>query len=243
MSIWAIADLHLPFSIPEKTMEIFGENWKGYTKKIQTNWEKNIKDEDLILIPGDISWATKSYDAQKDLLWIDNLPGTKLLIKGNHDFWWTSLKKVISILPPSIHLLQNNSFLWNGIAIGGTRLWESPEYCFDNYILPNNLLLSEKKELPKEKIFQRELLRLRISLSSMAKNAKSRIAMTHFPPIGAALHPSLTSKILEEFSINTCIFGHLHNLDRTKKMFGKRNNCNYILVSADYIDFNPIQIC
>src|ERR1700733_9276880 len=108
MAVWALADLHLALSIPEKSMESFGEPWINYTAKIKDQWLKHIKTDDLVLIPGDISWAMRLEDAAVDLNWIHELPGTKVLIRGNHDYWWTSLSKVERILPPSIHLVQNN---------------------------------------------------------------------------------------------------------------------------------------
>lgn len=134
MSVWALGDLHLAFGVPDKSMDAFGDPWIGYAEKIEKEWLERIKTEDLVLIPGDISWATRLEDAKIDLDWIDRLPGTKVLIKGNHDYWWTSLNKIQKILPPGIHLVQNNVFHWNGIGIAGTRLWDIPGLTFKDHI-------------------------------------------------------------------------------------------------------------
>jgi predicted phosphohydrolase len=235
MSIWAIADLHLCFSTPNKSMEIFGENWKNYSDKIKINWEKNIKADDLILIAGDISWAMNINDALIDLKWIDNLPGKKLLIKGNHDFWWPSKSKLKSLLPPSISFLQNDAFTFHNASIGGSRLWDTSEYSFDNFTLAHTD--DGKKEM--DKIYDRELLRLENSLKLM-EDRPVKICMTHFPPIGPDLKPSKASKLLEKYKINTAIFGHLHNIPSKTKLFGMNNNINYQLISADFLNFSPL---
>lgn len=248
MSVFALADLHLSLNNPDKKMDAFGEPWVNYTDKIAKNWKDKIKDEDLVLIPGDISWALRPEEARSDLEWIDKLPGQKVLLRGNHDYWWTSLSKIEKILPPSLHLIQNNAFYWNGIAIGGTRLWDSPEYSFDGFINfvenPKAKKLSEEKYDPKEaeRIFERELLRLELSLKKMDPKASLRIAMTHYPPIGADLRPSQTSKLLEKYQVNICVFGHLHNVKKDSLPFGKAGNTQFHLVSADLLDFCPLKI-
>src|SRR4029077_7669031 len=134
MAVWAIADLHLSFGVPNKQMDVFGSHWKGYTEKIEEHWRSCITPDDLVLIPGDISWALHLEEVIPDLDWIDHLPGTKVLIKGNHDYWWSSLSKLKSILPPSCHLIQNNSWTWQDISIAGTRLWDIPGLNFNGIV-------------------------------------------------------------------------------------------------------------
>lgn len=126
MNIYSIGDLHLSGNV-NKPMGIFGENWQDHDKKIKENWEKTVRDEDIVLIPGDISWAITLEDALIDLEWINQLPGKKVLIKGNHDYWWKSVSKVRQVLPKGMFALQNNSIMFGDIAIAGTRLWENPD--------------------------------------------------------------------------------------------------------------------
>lgn len=245
MKVWAIADLHLSFAVPGKSMEFFGPIWKNYTEKIRTNWLSKIKEEDLILIAGDISWGMKTEEATADFNWLKELPGIKILVKGNHDYWWTSLSKLNNLFAPSFHFIQNNSFNISDLSIAGTRLWETPEYNFSNYIQykanPNASSLAKTED--NAKIFERELKRLKTSLSQLNPKARIKIAMCHYPPIGAELKDSSVSKLLEEYKIDFCVFGHLHQLDKSKKMFGEKNGVKYLLTSADYLDFNPLLVC
>lgn len=245
MSIWAISDLHLYFSSPNKNMNIFGEEWENHAEKIETAWKSRVAKDDLVLIPGDISWAMKFENALIDLKWIDSLPGTKIIIKGNHDYWYTSISKMAPSLPSSIIILHNNAYHYTDIAIGGTRLWDCKEFNFDEYIdIKENKHMQEEKISfeQSEKIYQRELLRLEESLKQMDKSAKFRIAMTHYPPVSADLQDSEASKILEKYHINVCVFGHLHSLKKNLQMFGEKNNIQYILTSCEYINFTPIKI-
>ncbi|NDD59210.1 MAG: phosphoesterase, partial [Chlamydiae bacterium] len=235
MAVWALSDLHLCFGAPSKSMEVFGHSWKNYADRIAFQWNKHIQQEDLVLIPGDISWARHLDQALIDLKWIDSLPGTKVIIKGNHDYWWDSPNKMKKVFPSSIHLVQNDAFHWNELAIGGSRLWDTDEFNFNDYIefianpYENKEETSDKAN--QEKIFIRELERLRLSLSKMNPAAKKKIALTHYPPIGADLKDSRASKILEDFKIDICVFGHLHSVKKKEPFFGKKNGINYIFAS------------
>ena len=245
--IFAISDLHLSFSTPSKSMEIFGSIWKNYQERIKDNWLKKISENDLVLIPGDISWAMKLKDALIDLEWLHNLPGKKIIIKGNHDYWWTSISKLRQALPPSISAIQYDSINIDGISIGGTRLWDTKDYNFDKFVnyTPNpnknkDLDFLIQKDLS-ENIFNKELERLKMSLEKMDKNAKLKIFLTHYPPISAEMTPSKASKLLKSSNIDICVFGHLHNLN-TKNLYVNNTKLKYFLTSSDYIDFDPIQI-
>lgn len=247
MAIWAIGDLHLSFGVPDKKMDVFGINWKEHDEKIRTHWLESIDQSDLVLLPGDISWAMHPEDAKADLDWIHALPGTKVMIRGNHDYWWYSLKKIEKILPSSIHLIQNNIFRWNNFTIGGARMWDSPEYSFNQYINyqdnpRENTLTKVDSQQDAEKIFERELGRLENSLKMMPKDSSTRIVMTHYPPISADLQPSRTSNLLEKYGISVCTFGHLHNVKANALPFGKKNGVQYVLTSCDYLDFKPIKL-
>lgn len=244
--IWAIADLHLACGVPEKNMNVFGPLWDDYMDKIKTAWISLIAPEDLVLIAGDISWALYLEEVAADLTWIDALPGTKVILKGNHDFWWSSGAKMAKIMPPSVHFIHNSVYNWHDVSIGGTRLWDSDEYSFCEYIhfQDNPKKKSQAPAVPgeDEKIFNRELERLKLSLKQLSPSASLRIAMVHYPPISADLKPSRASAILEEFKVDICVFGHLHNIKRDQKLFGEIRGIKYILTACDYLDFKPILI-
>lgn len=245
--VWAIADLHLAFGVPGKAMDVFGEPWIGYADKIKKHWEEAIAPQDLVLIPGDISWGMKLEEAKQDLEWIHALPGTKVLLRGNHDYWWSSLKQIESILPSSMHLVQNNAFHWHDVVVGGARLWDTSEYAFHPFIdyAPNpraKKMVEEDKSDEAAKIFQRELGRLEMSLKEMVKTKGKYIAMTHYPPIGADLGASLASALLEKYGVEICVFGHLHNVKKNSLHFGEARGVRYYLTSADYLDFKPLEL-
>lgn len=245
--IWAIADLHLALKIPEKAMDYFGPPWEGYVDKIANHWNGLIHKDDLVLLAGDLSWAMRLEDAQADLEWVASLPGTKVLIRGNHDYWWSSLSKLEKVLPSNMHIIQNNSFTWNEIGIGGSRLWDSAEYnfadCIDYKENPRAKKLGEQDNSEEaERIFVRELGRLELSLKSF-KNVKTKIVMTHYPPIGRDLKDSRVSELLEKYGVEICVFGHLHNVRQgIEPFFGEKNGVSYHLTSADYLDFKPIEV-
>lgn len=245
MKIFALSDFHLSFATPGKSMEVFGEIWRDWTKKIYANCHDAVSNNDLLLIAGDISWASTLEQAMEDLRFIASLPGQKIILKGNHDFWWPSYSKLTKALPEKVYAIQNNSFEFGGVSIGGTRLWDSPEYSFSDLInLENNQFGKEeiKKSSPEdEKIFERELLRLEMSLNTMKQSSK-KVIMTHYPPISSDLKDSKASKILEAHDVKSCVFGHLHSVKKEKKIFGSKNEVNYHLTSCDYLDFKPIEI-
>lgn len=250
MTVYALSDPHLSFGVSNKSMEIFGPLWKDYTGKMEENWRACVKEEDLVLLPGDISWALRLEDALADLNWIAALPGTKLILRGNHDYWWTSPKKMKEVMPPSIHFIQNDVFNWNGISFGGARLWDTEEFNFNAYIdfqeNPKAKKRSEEEYAAKKeqdvKLFDRELQRLELSLKQLDPHAKIRVALTHYPPVSADLKPSRASDILEKYGIEICVFGHLHNLKKDAKLFGEARGIRYLLTSCDYLNFAPLKI-
>jgi uncharacterized protein len=249
MAIWAIADLHLSVSTPDKDMAIFGEPWIDYMEKIERHWRERIADSDLVLIAGDISWAKRAEEAKIDLEFIDRLPGTKVLCKGNHDYWWESQKKVLEILPPSLHLIHNNAFDWHEVSIAGTRLWDNPEFNFDKEVVirPNprakaHFFTTPEDDEMNEKIFVRELARLEMSLQQLNPNAGVRIAMVHYPPLSGDLQESRTSQLLERYGVDICVFGHVHSVKEPDKLFGTRNGVRYLFTAADALDFIPVRL-
>ncbi len=243
--IWAIADLHLSFGVPNKGMDVFGEQWMNHPEKIKSAWLECVAEDDLVLIAGDLSWALRVPEAIPDLEWIGALPGTKVMIRGNHDLWWGSISKVRTIVPPSIHAIQHDVFRWKGVAIGGTRLWDSEEYDFEEAIdyresVAGVTNLAEPATLEEnEKIFHRELLRLEMSLKQFRHEDKIRIVMVHYPPVGLTLYPSKVSALLEKYHVTECVFGHLHNVKPGQVLFGKSRGVHYHLTAADYLNFKP----
>lgn len=223
MALYAIADLHLSFS-SNKPMDIFGENWLDYEKKIEASWRASVSEEDTVLIPGDISWAIKLSEAVTDLDWIDKLPGKKILLRGNHDYWWTSLSKM-NKLYDSISFLQNNSFSYGEYAVCGSRGWNCPSgYGFTS---------------DDERIYSRELLRLKLSLDNAKKEGyKKFIVMMHYPPTNDKHEASGFTEIFEEYGVETVIYGHLHTkASFNSSIMGIHEGVNYMLVSSDYLDF------
>lgn len=248
MTIWAIADLHLSFGVPDKAMDVFGSHWTNHAERIEKAWREVVHEEDLVLIPGDISWAMHLEEARIDLEWIGRLPGTKVMIKGNHDYWWGSLLKLKTIMPPSCHIIQNNAYQWNEVAIAGARMWDVPGLNFSSIIhyekndRVKNLTSDDSSEESK-KIYLRELGRLETSLKAMKKEAKFKIAMTHYPPIGLDGQPTEVSQLLEKYRVNVCVFGHLHNVKPGLQIFGEFRGVDYYLTACDSLDqFRPVKI-
>jgi len=251
MKIWAIADLHLSFGVPNKKMDVFGPRWENHAKKIEEHWRDLISEEDLVLIAGDISWALHLEDALVDLKWIANLPGTKVMSKGNHDLWWKSMSKVKPILPPRIHLIYNNAFTYQGVSIGGTRLWDHLDNDFSSYIefqkIPDGVHVHEKthtKEdnLHDEKIYKSEIERLKLSLNCLDPTAHTRIAMIHYPPTGSIQKKTAVTTLLETYKIQTCVYGHLHNLKENAPVNFNYNGISYICTSCDFLKFKPVEL-
>ena len=228
MNLYTISDLHLGFNV-EKPMDIFGDKWRNHCDKIKNNWLEKITDEDTILIAGDISWSLKAEDSVYDLDWINELPGNKIISKGNHDYWWTSISKLNSMYEKT-KFLQNNYYTYKEYAICGTRGW----------ICPGANSFTSKDE----KIYKRELIRLRLSLEAAKKdNYNSIIVMLHYPPTNEKFEESEFIKVIKEFNVEKVIYGHLHGPVLYGTLFvGNIDGVEYILTSADYLDFNPIKI-
>lgn len=224
--IYAIADLHFDFS-KKKPMDIFGENWINHEEKIIKNWIDIVNEDDLVIIPGDISWALKLDEAIADLERIDSLPGKKVLLKGNHDYWWSSLSKLNGLKLNSLFFLQNNSFKYREFGIAGTRGWiarDNEEFTPDD-----------------EKIFVRELSRLKLSLDSL-REVENKIAIIHYPPFNMDLSPNEFVDVMKEYGVKTCLYGHLHSEGHKFVVEGNIQGINFHCVSCDYVDFVPKKI-
>lgn len=227
MALYAISDLHLSLS-GEKPMDVFSSKWKDHHLQIKDNWEKIVSEDDTVLIAGDISWAMNMKEALIDLDFIAKLPGRKILSKGNHDYWWGSIKKLNSLYD-NMHFIQNNYFEYKGYAICGTRGW----------VIPGSSIFKEEDE----KIYKRELIRLSLSLDSAKKDGFDKfIVMIHYPPVNETFKDSDFTDVFEEYGVSKVIYGHLHDKSLNRVMTGMRNNVEYILTSVDYIDFSPVKI-
>ncbi len=227
MALYAISDLHLALNV-DKPMDVFGDHWYKHHEKIRTNWLKKITHEDTVLIGGDISWSIRIDEGMEDLAWINELPGRKLIIKGNHDYWWTGITK-LNKLYGNMHFIQNNYFTYEDYAICGTRGW----------MCPSGNGLSQKDE----KIYAREQIRLRLSLDAAVKDGYNKIiCMIHYPPTNERFEDSAFTNIFEEYSVEKVIYGHLHGPSLNRVLEGDRNNVEYIMTSCDFINFDPVRI-
>jgi len=229
MSIYAISDLHLSFNDENKSMEFFGEDWKDYVSKIESNWKNTVKEDDTVLIAGDISWANNLEEAKKDFAFIDSLPGQKIIIKGNHDYYFSTTKKVNEFLKKNnfntISILYNNSYVIEDTVICGTRGW-------------GNIVEAEEK-VDNNKIIRREAIRLKLSYDSLSEEDKKKqvIVVTHFPPFYHEF-----KKVLKDIGAKVCIYGHLHGNGHYMVKQGVIDDINYVMVSGDYTDFKLIKI-
>jgi len=244
MKVWAIADLHLSGAQP-KPMSKFGANWAEHDKKIASAWLANVASDDLVIVAGDISWALKLEDALIDLEWLAQLPGQKVLIKGNHDFWWDSISKVRSTAPEGIAFIQNSAFRLNDVLVAGTRGWNLPS------AITADIELSESDEQPRgwtehdEKILAREVGRLAMSIEAAKKLSDENstlIVVMHFPPLYRDMLESPFTNLIDSYNPNIVVYGHLHGLSRSVAYEGKRGDTFYRLVSVDQIGFQPVLI-
>lgn len=244
MKVWAISDTHLS-SDPEKDMSVFGDNWKYHAAKITDNWERLVGENDVVLIPGDICWATSLGNGIRELRFFESLPGEKVFIKGNHDYWWDSISKVRKLSPPRTHFIQNDIVTFGNFGIGGTRLWA---YDFIKWpCVARNLELDGKTQDKPEvdqnwlkKVRNRELTRLELSLCKIPDNT-FKIAMVHFPPIDEDGNENVLTNIMSNFKIDLCVFGHLHAVTgRPAGVDIVIGTTRYVLVSADFVGFSPL---
>ncbi len=229
MNLFAISDLHLSFGV-EKPMDIFGPQWVAHAEKIREAWDAEIGKDDWVLVGGDLSWGLNLAEAQPDLDWLGERPGTKILIKGNHCTWWSSRKKVENVIDDSILLLQNNAIkMDDGTVVVGTRLWDPPGAPWADENAP--------------KIFSREVGRLKLSVDAAKKLDGDRlIALVHYPPRYTDGRKTDAVPVLEDAGVSHCIYGHLHGKDHVHGFQGEAGGIRYFLTSCDAIDFKPIRI-
>ena len=237
MSLYTISDLHLStFSETNKSMEIFGKSWADYTKRIENNWRHLIDDDDTVIIPGDISWALSLEEAESDMKFIDSLPGKKILGKGNHDFWWSTMKKHNAFFEKhgitTISFLFNNALETDEYIIAGTRGWFNDENAGN---APDNADFV--------KLTNRENLRLKTSLQEAKKLQESSpekeiIVFMHFPPFWKGKASDGLIDLLKEYGIKRVYFGHIHGNYNVEPHF-EYDGIEMNIISADYLKFTP----
>ena len=234
MSIYTIGDLHLSFH-ENKPMSIFGENWEGHVEKIKKDWIKKVKENDLVIIPGDFSWSTYLNDTYLDFEYINNLPGKKLLLKGNHDYWWATLTRMRNFLIESnfknIDFIYNNAYEYENCIITGTRGWMQTDDSQD------------------QKLLKREAIRLELSINEGIKKYganKEIIVFMHYPPISKSnlMHNETNEfiEIMQKYNIKRCFYAHLHSISINDAVEGNYYGINFKLVSADGLDFKLLKI-
>ncbi|HHY82693.1 MAG TPA: hypothetical protein GX505_08440 [Clostridiales bacterium] len=231
VSIFAIGDLHLSGAL-NKPMDVFGKHWEDHWNRIRQDWIERVAPQDIVLIPGDISWAMQLSDAMVDLNDIGNLPGHKIMIRGNHDYWWSSVSKIRSILPPFMHALQNDSLSLEGFVFCGTRGWINPGM----------------KEFTEQdaRIYRRELIRLELSLSSALaaghEAGSSLIVLLHYPPFDERGYSTDMVRLLSQYKPSHVVYGHLHGEGIKNAFEGIYEGTEYHLVSCDHLGFRLKQI-
>ena len=246
--LFALSDPHLSL-VADKPMQVFGPSWDSHVERLAGNWRNLVGADDIVLMPGDISWGMRLADALPDLEWLSALPGRKALIRGNHDYWWQSLAKLNALKLPGLHFIQNNHVLIDGIvAIGGTRLWDFPfaRWRIDADPETPRSMPGEagKRDEDPEKIRAREMGRLSVSLGGMPAEAAVKVALLHYPPLGEDGKPTPITDRLGSFGIDYCVFGHIHAVTGPRPgadvTLGKTR---YILAASDYLAHAPLCIC
>ncbi len=228
LSLYVLGDLHLSFGT-NKPMNIF-KGWGNHVEKITANWNSLVKDEDTVVVNGDISWATYLEDAEKDFRFInDNLKGEKIFIKGNHDYWWTTKAKLDAFLRQNgldkIKILNNNSYLVDGISVCGTRGW-----------------INDGSEPFDQKLLNREAGRIEMSISAAEKLGGTPTVFIHYPPIFGNEKNNYIIDVLQKHGIKDCYYGHVHGAAVKKAFMGECEGISYHIASCDCVNFTPVLV-
>jgi len=229
VALFVIGDTHLSEGV-DKPMDVFGGNWENYTQKLCDNWKKTVGEKDTVIIAGDVSWGMSLDEALADFKLIDSLPGKKLIVKGNHDYWWDTVTKMKRFFNENgittVDFIFNSAVSVDGISVCGTRGW---------------MLESMSAKQEDKVIIAREAGRLRRSLEC-ADPENERIVVMHYPPVFDSNTAQEFIDIMQEFGVKRCYYGHLHSASIRKADVGEHFGINFYLVSADAIDFSPINI-
>lgn len=227
MAVYAIADLHLSFGA-DKPMDVFS-GWNDHAQRLEKNWRALVEEGDTVILPGDISWGMSLEQAGADFAFIHRLPGRKILLKGNHDYWWTTAAKFYKFCAEqgfsNMEILHNNCHFYGDIALCGTRGWFYEE---------------DKGGTHDEKVFRRELGRLETSLKAAGKREK--LCFLHYPPRYQGYECPEILELLERYGVRRCYYGHLHAESHRLALQGNWHGIEFRLVSADYVNFRPVKI-
>ena len=227
MALYAIGDLHLCLGAP-KPMDVFGGAWVGYMEKLRQGMSV-VGPEDTTVLLGDLSWALDLPGAREDFAWLQEIPGEKIILKGNHDYWWSTQAKFVKFCTEhgftQMHLLNNNCFFYDDVAICGTRGWFFEE---------------ERSGTHDEKVFRRELMRLEASLK--AAGERQKLVFLHYPPRYKGYTCPEILELLKKYEVRQCFYGHLHGASHRLAMEGLWDGVEYRLLSADYLNFRPYKV-
>ena len=230
MKVFAISDLHLSVNNP-KPMDIFGPTWEGYLDKIFSDWRSKVSEDDIVLLAGDFSWAMKLEDTKEDFDLLKNLPGKKIIVRGNHDYWWKSISAVRNVLPENFYALQNDAIKFGEYIFCGTRLWNLPTE-------------SKGQTEEDEKIYKRELIRLEMSLQAakrLQENGEKIICELHYPPYTFNEENNEVTALIEKYGVYKVVYGHIHAYCK-QNLELEKNGIKYYLTSCDIIGNRMVEI-
>ena len=232
MSLYAIGDLHLSFSDPSKTMSVFA-GWDNYQEKIEKNWRDIVKPEDTVVLAGDISWGMSIQQAEPDFRFINDLPGRKIILKGNHDYWWVTMRKMEGFFAEkgfdTLNILHNNHYEYNGYGICGTRGWVNGT--------------DGEKDEQDDKVLKREVQRLETSIQSAVNAGLEPLVFMHYPPIFASNFNYDILEVLYRYKIKACYYGHIHGRSaHALCVTNTYDDIDFHLIAGDYIQFMPVKV-
>ena len=232
MKVFAIGDLHLD-SVVDNPMDVFGPGWEDHFERISKSWKSKVNENDLVLVPGDISWGMHYNEAQPDLDLIAALPGKKIIIRGNHDYWWDSISRVRAMLKGDFFALQNDAIKIENVVVCGTRGWAVPN-------TPN-----EFKDDDDKRIYDREVIRMQLALDDMSSKRKDGdvcIVMIHYPPFNVKIEDSDFTALFDKYKVDIVVYGHLHGKGCRACKFVQKNGVKYYLTSCDQVECELVEI-
>ncbi len=248
MRVFALSDPHLSFGTPGKTMDRFGPQWVDHPTTMANAWDAAVAPDDLVLVPGDISWARTLEQAAPDLAWLAERPGTKVLLEGNHDYWWSSRNKVRAALPDGLLAVHGDAVRVGDVAVCGTRMWDTPSISYHDLIVwqgePISAEMTEDEAAAAQRIWDKHVGRMERAIADLDRSATLKIALTHYPPVAPGCPPNELTEMFERAGVRHVVFGHLHSLDPTRRdaVGGEARGVRYTCAACDWIDFAPVLV-